>query len=329
MKKCFSRPVKPIEPGTRVAVVSAPMSRSKRREALMLGTLSGALLGVASLPGPLGVLGFVALVPLLIAVDRGATVFTASLAGFLAGLLQFGIGFGFIPFAAVGGGPALLAVYLLGNPAAGGRHGRLRRRPGVDATLLASLSPARRTRWLDRPGVAAFPELDRNSLEPPGVRAGGTPGPDPGREPGWPLRHLVLGRLGECGPGRVPFARASTHRHPGNRPRHAAGSGTAAVSRGSGLVAPGGGRSTRPLRATAAPCGVVPPEPPPPARSDRRGDRRAAGSPRLAGVRLRARPRAWRRRLPLGHRERIRDLFRHRRLANSRIRARRSDATPR
>lgn len=90
------------------------MSRSKRREALVLGTLSGALLGVASLPGPLGVLGFVALVPLLIAIDRGATVFTATLAGFLAGLLQFGIGFGFIPFASIGGGPALLAVYLLG-----------------------------------------------------------------------------------------------------------------------------------------------------------------------------------------------------------------------
>jgi len=63
------------------------MFRSGARTTLILGALSGALLGVASLPGPLGVLGFVALVPLFVAVDRGPAVHIAAAAGFLAGLL--------------------------------------------------------------------------------------------------------------------------------------------------------------------------------------------------------------------------------------------------
>jgi apolipoprotein N-acyltransferase len=81
---------------------------------LHLGALSGALLGIASLPAPQGLLGFVALAPLLAAIDRGAAVRTAGSAGFLAGVLQFGIGFGFVPFATVGGGLALPVAYLVG-----------------------------------------------------------------------------------------------------------------------------------------------------------------------------------------------------------------------
>jgi len=77
------------------------------------GAFSGLLLGIASLPGPFGPLVFVGLVPLLAEIDRGIPPRRAGAAGFVAGLLYFAIGLGFLPFARVAGGLALPAAYLL------------------------------------------------------------------------------------------------------------------------------------------------------------------------------------------------------------------------
>jgi apolipoprotein N-acyltransferase len=74
---------------------------------------SGVLLGVATLPGPFGPLAFVGFLPLLRAVARGLPPRRAAAAGFSAGLVYFGIGFGWVPLAS-GGLPAyLLALPLL------------------------------------------------------------------------------------------------------------------------------------------------------------------------------------------------------------------------
>jgi len=97
--------------------VPAPMPAIPGKDlgrSLTRGALSGLLLGIASLPGPFGLLVFVALVPLLAEIDRGVAPRRAGAAGFVAGLLYFAIGFGFVPFARVGGGLALPAAYLLG-----------------------------------------------------------------------------------------------------------------------------------------------------------------------------------------------------------------------
>jgi apolipoprotein N-acyltransferase len=79
---------------------------------------TGVLLGLSSLPGPLGPLGFVALVPLLRALAAGPRPGAAGAWGLLAGLVCFGIGFGWVPSARAGGGMApavafgLLVLYL-------------------------------------------------------------------------------------------------------------------------------------------------------------------------------------------------------------------------
>jgi apolipoprotein N-acyltransferase len=72
------------------------------------------LLALASLPGPFGPLAFVALVPLLYAIDCGMSPRDAARAGLLAGLLFFGVGFGFVPFVAVAEGPALPVAWTAG-----------------------------------------------------------------------------------------------------------------------------------------------------------------------------------------------------------------------
>lgn len=92
------------------------MSGDNLQSGVARGALSGLLLGIASLPGPFGLLVFVALVPLLAAIDRGLPPRSAGAAGFAAGLLYFAIGFGFIPFAGQSQGLPLPVVYLLGLP---------------------------------------------------------------------------------------------------------------------------------------------------------------------------------------------------------------------
>jgi apolipoprotein N-acyltransferase len=78
--------------------------------------LSGALLAGASLPAPLGPLGFVGFVPLLRALARGPRPGLAFRDGFLAGLLFFGVGFGWVFQSEVEGGLAPALGYLLGIP---------------------------------------------------------------------------------------------------------------------------------------------------------------------------------------------------------------------
>ena len=78
--------------------------------------LSGALLAGASLPVPLGPLGFVGLVPLLRTLVRGPRLALAFRDGFLAGLLFFGVGFGWVFQSEVAGGLAPALGYALGIP---------------------------------------------------------------------------------------------------------------------------------------------------------------------------------------------------------------------
>jgi apolipoprotein N-acyltransferase len=80
--------------------------------ALPAALASGVLLGAAALPGPFGPLAFVGFVPLLRVVARGPSPGRAAGAGFLAGLVCFGIAFGWVPQATSGG----LAAYLLALP---------------------------------------------------------------------------------------------------------------------------------------------------------------------------------------------------------------------
>jgi apolipoprotein N-acyltransferase len=77
--------------------------------------LTGALLAGASVPAAAGPLAFVALVPLLRALAGGPPPSRAFGAGFLAGLVYFGVAFGWVVGAEVGGlGP--VAVYAFGVP---------------------------------------------------------------------------------------------------------------------------------------------------------------------------------------------------------------------
>jgi len=78
--------------------------------------LSGALLAGASLPAPFGPLGFVGLVPLLLALVRGPRPSRAFRDGFLAGLIFFGVGFGWVFQSEVGGGISPPLAYALGIP---------------------------------------------------------------------------------------------------------------------------------------------------------------------------------------------------------------------
>ena len=63
------------------------------------GTLSGVLLGVSMLPLGIGPVSFVALTPLLIALDTTRGERHAALAGYCCGLGLFAIGFVWVPFA--------------------------------------------------------------------------------------------------------------------------------------------------------------------------------------------------------------------------------------
>ena len=86
---------------------------ASRRRPLAAATCSGLLLGAASLPGPQGPLGFVALVPLLAVLSTGTAPGRGAALGAVAGALCFGIGFGWI-LGVDGGGPSTGLAYLLG-----------------------------------------------------------------------------------------------------------------------------------------------------------------------------------------------------------------------
>jgi apolipoprotein N-acyltransferase len=100
--------------------------------------LSGALLAGASVPAPAGALAFVALVPLLRALAAAPPPGRAFRDGGLAGLVYFGVGFGWLFQAEVDGGLALPAAYALGVPALAGGTGLF----AVAVALLARRSPA-------------------------------------------------------------------------------------------------------------------------------------------------------------------------------------------
>ncbi|MGI9432348.1 MAG: apolipoprotein N-acyltransferase [Myxococcota bacterium] len=87
-----------------------------RRRTLVLASLSGALLGVASLPGPFGPIAFVGLCPLLFRLTDGIGPLHGLKAGFVAGVVYFAIGFGFVPLSIAEAGAAPLAAYLVGVP---------------------------------------------------------------------------------------------------------------------------------------------------------------------------------------------------------------------
>jgi apolipoprotein N-acyltransferase len=80
-----------------------------------IALLTGAALGVAIVPGPQGVLVLVGLAPLLRELAAGPAPAEAVRAGFLAGLLFFGIGFGWV-LLGEGGGVATWVAYLVGLP---------------------------------------------------------------------------------------------------------------------------------------------------------------------------------------------------------------------
>jgi apolipoprotein N-acyltransferase len=78
--------------------------------------LSGALLAGASLPACLGPVAFVALVPLLRTLVRGASCSAAFRDGLVSGLVFFGVGFAWVLASSVGGGLALPVTYALVIP---------------------------------------------------------------------------------------------------------------------------------------------------------------------------------------------------------------------
>jgi apolipoprotein N-acyltransferase len=85
-----------------------------RGAALLAGAASGALLAVATAPGPLGPLAFVALAPLLAVVVSAASLRIGLAAGASCGLVFFGAGFHWVP--AQVGGPVLWLAFLAGVP---------------------------------------------------------------------------------------------------------------------------------------------------------------------------------------------------------------------
>lgn len=76
--------------------------------------ITGALLAGASLPAPLGPLAFVALVPLLRSLAEAPLLPRAFRDGFLAGLLFYGVGSGWVLGAEIEGGISVPAAYGLG-----------------------------------------------------------------------------------------------------------------------------------------------------------------------------------------------------------------------
>jgi apolipoprotein N-acyltransferase len=81
-----------------------------------LGLASGALLAVASLPGPFGPLALVALVPLFRLLFQRPTPKRAGYAGFVAGLVFMSIANGWVLASSARVGPALAVGFALGAP---------------------------------------------------------------------------------------------------------------------------------------------------------------------------------------------------------------------
>lgn len=109
------------------------------------GASSGALLALATAPGDLGPVAFVALSPFLVVVVRARSSRAGSIAGGALGLVLFGAGFHWVPLEL--GGPVLAAVFLSGVPllslpiaALGSSLGWLARR--TDARLALAAFPA-------------------------------------------------------------------------------------------------------------------------------------------------------------------------------------------
>jgi apolipoprotein N-acyltransferase len=84
---------------------------------LLAALLSGALLAGASVPAAAGPLAFVALVPLLRSLAAAPPPGRAFRAGFLTGLVYFGVGFAWVVWAEVGGGLGPAVVYAIAIPA--------------------------------------------------------------------------------------------------------------------------------------------------------------------------------------------------------------------
>ena len=100
--------------------------------------VSGALLACASLPAPFGPLAFVGLAPLLRALLRRRSLGVAFRDGFLAGLLFFGVGFGWVFQSQVGGGLSLPIAFVLAIPVLALSFGAF----ALAVAALARLSPA-------------------------------------------------------------------------------------------------------------------------------------------------------------------------------------------
>ena len=109
--------------------------------------VSGALLACASLPAPFGPLAFVGLVPLLRALLRSRPLRIAFRDGFLAGLLFFGVGYGWVFQSRVGGGLALPVAFVIAIPLVSLSFGTF----ALALAALARLSP--------RVALAAAPGL--------------------------------------------------------------------------------------------------------------------------------------------------------------------------
>ena len=109
--------------------------------------LTGALLAGASLPLPIGPLAFVGLAPLLRALVQPRSLGVAFRDGLVAGLLFFGIGFGWVFQSQVGGGLSLPLAYALAIPLLSTSFG---------VFALATAWVARRSRGL---ALAATPGL--------------------------------------------------------------------------------------------------------------------------------------------------------------------------
>jgi len=82
---------------------------------LWAGVASGLLLVLALVSPGMGPLAFVALVPLIVALDAAPTLRAAARAGFVCGLLMFLLGFAWVPFAS-GGSIGLVLAYLVLGP---------------------------------------------------------------------------------------------------------------------------------------------------------------------------------------------------------------------
>ncbi|MEE8557910.1 MAG: apolipoprotein N-acyltransferase [Myxococcota bacterium] len=76
---------------------------------LLGGCLTGALLALATAQVGLGVVGFLGLVPLLVAIDRGVSPRSAALGGWLGGILFFSVALAWIPLSGFRGTLLVLA----------------------------------------------------------------------------------------------------------------------------------------------------------------------------------------------------------------------------